>query len=161
MPRNRSCAPRRWPCSMPIRPRRWTWRSRRCCSGLPTEPVPAKTAHDHFGSAWVAGVRCPADAEERLATDVPNFSWLLDSGRARRLECALNEGLWSPHGRSGRSIRTISELSRKRSKTICLPSGVMSNVRMLPLFAKRVSGLLFQVLRSRSQKSWDGPAPCI
>ena len=32
-----------------------------------------------------------------------------------------------PHGKS---IRTMSELSRKRSKTICLPSGVTSNVRM-------------------------------
>ena len=32
----------------------------------------------------------------------------------------------------GRSIRTMSEFSRERSKTMCLPSGVMSNVRTRP-----------------------------
>jgi hypothetical protein len=69
-----------------------------------------------------------------------------------------NDGVASPHGKS---MRTMSELSRKRSKTICLPSGVTSNVRMLPLFARRLSSLLFPVLRSRSQKSWDGPSPCM
>jgi hypothetical protein len=32
----------------------------------------------------------------------------------------------------GRSMRTISELLRKRSKTISVPSGVMSNALTLP-----------------------------
>src|SRR5712671_6842756 len=53
----------------------------------------------------------------------------------------------------GRSIRTTSEFSRKRSNTICLPSGVMSNVNMAAGSSSSVSGRVFFVARSRRRKS--------
>ena len=84
-------------------------------------------------------------------------------------------GVWrrSPEGRRpspsigvlgdhlARSMRTISEFSRKRSNTIRLPSGAMSNVRMAAPPLRRVSGLRFFVARSSSQKSCDGRKPCM
>ena len=60
-----------------------------------------------------------------------------------------------------RSIRTRSEFSRKRSNTIRLPSGVMSNVRIAALSLRRVSCLHLFVARSSSQKSCDGRNPCM
>jgi hypothetical protein len=61
----------------------------------------------------------------------------------------------------GRSISTISELLRKRSNTICLPSGVMSNVRMVAVSLRCVSWRVFCVVRSSSQKSCHVNEPCI
>lgn len=53
----------------------------------------------------------------------------------------------------GRSIRTMSELCRIRSNTISFPSGVMSNVFILPRSLRRVSGRILFVAKSSSQKS--------
>src|SRR5437879_405420 len=44
-----------------------------------------------------------------------------------------------------RSMRTRSEFSRRRSNTIRLPSGVISNVRIAAPPLRRVSGLRFFV----------------
>ena len=73
---------------------------------------------------------------------------------------------WSSHGvrrhdHFARSIRTRSQFSRKRSNTIRLPSGVMSNVRIAALSLRRVSCLHLFVARSSSQKSCDGRNPCM
>jgi hypothetical protein len=52
----------------------------------------------------------------------------------------------------GRSIRTTSEFSRRRSKTICLPSGVISNVRIAAGSVKLVKGRLFIVTRGKTER---------
>jgi hypothetical protein len=62
----------------------------------------------------------------------------------------------------GKSISAISALSRKRSKMICLPSGVISNARMLAVFARCEIGRDVFVARSNSQKSCaDVEMPCV
>jgi len=54
---------------------------------------------------------------------------------------------------TGRSMRTRLEFSRNRSKTMLLPSGATSKVRIASPLVKRVSWRDFMVARSSSQKS--------
>ena len=53
----------------------------------------------------------------------------------------------------GMSISTMSELSRNRSKTMCLPSGVMSKVFSRPRLLSCESERVVLAARSSSQKS--------
>lgn len=54
-----------------------------------------------------------------------------------------------------RSINTTSEFCRTRSKTMCLPSGVISNRRTVPCWRRCVSCRFFREWKSRSQRSSD------
>jgi hypothetical protein len=82
------------------------------------------------------------------------------SSRVARLAASARGHIDKAH--FGRSIRTISEFSRKRSNTICLPSGVMSKVRVNALLLRWVSVRVFFVARSSSRKSCcDSNCPCI
>ena len=80
------------------------------------------------------------------------------AGRARRAACVsekvvglVGAGLYF----AGRSIRTMSEFWRVRSKTRYLPSGVTSNVFKKPRSLKCVSCRVVFVAKSSSQKSLD------
>jgi hypothetical protein len=96
------------------------------------------------------------DSTERWAHDkrLGNVRFVFHAGFC---SCASRR----PLAHFDRSMRTMSELSRARSKMICSSSAVTSNVRMAPLLVSFVSGLLFIVARSSSQKSCQVKSPCI
>jgi hypothetical protein len=67
------------------------------------------------------------------------------------------------HGRAGKSIKTTDAFWCRRSKTICFPSGVMSNVRIVDRSLNRVKRRVLMVPKSNRQKSCHRPAsaPCM
>jgi hypothetical protein len=117
-----------------------------------TEGMPRR---DRLATATT--IRGAAVGERRVGTrsDLPDSG----GGEVDTISALRSDAVaaW-PHRKS---INTMSELSRKRSNTICLPSGLTSKVRMPPLSARRVNNRLFQVRRSSSQKFCVGASPCI
>jgi predicted Zn-ribbon and HTH transcriptional regulator len=106
-------------------------------------PARCKTCDFVFGEDKLSKPsRCPACKGTRLFEPMIRIS----AGSERDLLACAHR----------KSIDTTSELSRKRSKTICLPSGLTSNVRMAPLAGKRLSKRLFHVLRRSRQNFFDG-----
>jgi hypothetical protein len=69
-------------------------------------------------------------APEQVEGWTPIRAWM--SGRSAR--CSASRSRYFT-----RSISTMSALSRSRSKTIRVPSGVMSNVRIVSRLVRRVS----------------------
>ena len=81
-------------------------------------------------------------------------SLLLDFLANRKTSSVLvSEAEPELHSRAGKLIKTTEAFSCLLSKTICFPSGVISNVRIVDRSLNRVKRRVLIVPRSNSQKS--------
>ena len=105
--------------------------------------------------------RNPTEAEvaEKLGMDPQRWrGMMLDLRNVGLISASTRSNEYEDQRFAGRSISTTSEFSRNRSNTICLPSGVMSKVRVARLL-KFASWRVFLAAKSSNQKfsgaTWD------